>query len=248
MSIAKELASISKDRFIIPCAGKMFYSTVNNKDKALCLVVNKGYFETVTLDGMLDILDKCSDIDSIVFVGEVEKIKLSETSDIVYRQRIFFKSLSELLDLCKLKAIQFNLADDFQVSINNLVNCKDALDFLEIYAMQHNESISTWLTNVCKFHIVAVLQTKDMFYLSQLDEEMEEIIKGKYGYLDRAPFLVSSYNISNKTSSIFLETDIHDDRLYSFSIKDRDVLDYGYTSRNIANDIKAGVFKRECTK
>ena len=78
----------------------------------------------------------------------------------------------------------------------------------------------------------------DMY--SNIIKYSTRILHGKEGYLDRAPFLISSYSIDNSTSGLFLGHDIEDKRLYSMTIEDKEKLVYGFTDSNIASDIKGG--------
>lgn len=241
MAIGKILSSQGNNKLVIPYAGKMFKSSIAKNDKALCFVINKGYLEIADLRSMLKILDEIKGTDGFVLVGKIEKVRLKANKDIVYRQRIFFKSLKSMLSICKVFGIRFELGDDFHITINNVLNCVDDLVYLERYSAKFDEPIDVWLTNCCIVHLHSLLLNMGMH--SDLTEKFHKVLKGKRGYLDRAPFLISSYNIEKKSSAIFLELDTKDTRLYSKDIKEKLFIEYGYTDCNVAEDIKGGAFK-----
>lgn len=241
MSITKVVSLKNDDKLVIPCAGKLFRSNISKDDKALCFVINKGYIETVLLDNMMRVLDSLNDIKELVLVGSVEKVSF-RNGTIVYRQRIFFKSLKIMLETCKLNGLKVEVLKDFKISISNIVNCADDLKYLERYALNQSSDIDNWLTNSCLIHINNMLLTLNMF--SDLGKRINPVLNGKVGYLDRAPLLVSSYSIDNKTSAIFIEKEImNDNRMYSIKINDDGKLNFGFTTSNLQKDIKEGVFK-----
>ena len=241
MSIGKVLSLKDNNKLVIPYPGKMFKSSIAPNDKALCFVINKGYLEISDLNTMLNIQDEFAKLDGVIFVGKTEKIRLKATKTIVYRQRLFFKSLRSVLGICKVLGLRFELGDDFHITVNNVLNCIEDLKYLERYSLKFKEPIDVWLTNCCIIHLHVLL--KNMKMHSNLGTRVTKILNNKVGYLDRAPFLVSSYNIDTKSSAIFLELDTTDKRLYSKDIKEKLFIEYGYTDCNIKEDIRKGVFK-----
>ena len=239
MSISKLIGLKSDSKFVIPFTGKMFRSNIDKHNKALCFLINKGYIETDNLEAILYILDSITAVDNVTLVGSINKIK--GKGNICYRQRIFFKSLIDMLKFCKLEGLRFELASDFRVTINSILNCVDELVYLERYAMHFSETIDEWLTNCCIVHLNYLLISLDMY--SSLAKCSERILRDKKGYLDRSPFLVSSYDIREHKSGIFLECPLGDKRLYSVTPQNKDDMIYGYTTKNIELDKKAGVFK-----
>lgn len=241
MSIANTVAINGTNRFVIPCAGKMFRSSISKDDKALCFVLNKGYFETSDLNSMLSILDDVEIISEFVLVGGIEKVRIAKTRCIVYRQRLFFKSLNILLKFCKSFGLRFELSRDFRISINNVLNCVDDLIYLERYAKRFDESIDVWLTHCCIIELYFYLKSLNMY--SNLEKFVNQYLKNRVNYLNRAPFLISSYNIDTKSSGIFLGFSADDKRLYDVGVTGVELLKFGYTVKNIEKDIKGGVFK-----
>lgn len=241
MSILNAIAIKGINKFVVPCAGKMFRSSISKDDKALCFVINKGYFETTDLISMLSILDYTTKVNDIVLVGKIEKVRLRTSKIIVYRQRVFFKNLRIFLNFCKVQGIRFELAQDFHISINNIMNCREDLIYLERYAKRFDESIDEWLTHCCTIELYYLLKSLNMY--SDLSKRVNIYLRGRVNYLYRAPFLISSYSIDTKSSGIFLGFVAEDKRLYKDDVTGVDLLKYGYTQKNVEADIKGGAFK-----
>jgi len=241
MSILNAIAVKGTNKFVVPCAGKMFRSSISKDDKALCFVINKGYFETTDLISMLSILDYTTKVNDIVLVGKIEKVRLRTSKIIVYRQRVFFKNLRIFLNFCKVQGIRFELTQDFHISINNIMNCREDLIYLERYAKKFDESIDEWLTHCCTIELYYLLKSLNMY--SDLSKRVNIYLRGRINYLYRAPFLISSYSIDTKSSGIFLGFVAEDKRLYKDDVTGVDLLKYGYTQKNVEADIKGGVFK-----
>jgi hypothetical protein len=241
MSLINTIALGNTSKLVIPCAGKMFKSSIPNNDKALCFVLNKGYFESTSLQNMLSIIEDSQEFNDIILVGKIDKVRLKANHNIVYRQRIFFKSLGAILNLCKLLGLKFELASDFHISINNIMNCITELVYLERYAKRFDESIDDWLTHCCIIELHYLLKSKNIY--SGLEKDVDFYLKGRENYLERAPFLVSSYNIDTKSSGLFLDYNQDDSRLFREVVTGKDLLGVGYTDRNVEKDVKVGRFK-----
>lgn len=237
MSISNAMANVSDNKLVIPCAGKMFKSSIENDDKALCFILNKGYIETDSIDSILNILDEFSNIKEIILVGNIEKVRLKESKTIVYRQRIFFKSLRKMLNTCRLLALKFEVTDDFWISINNIINCRDDLVYLERYAVKFAKTIDEWLTNCCIIQLYYLMRSMNIN--SNLLKRVNTTLHNNQGYLQRSPFLSASYSIDDKKSGIFLNFDVGDKCLLNGTSKL--TLKSGYTDRNVEKDIREAV-------
>lgn len=239
MSISAAVTSRSTSKFVIPCAGKMFRSSIKDNDKALCFLINKGYFETEDLNSMLDLVDDANKFDEVILVGDIEKVRLTKTKAIVYRQRIFTKSLNKLCGICKVLGVRVDLSTQFRVTINNIMNCREDLPYLERYAKRFNESIDDWLTHCCTVELFYYFQS--MGISTNMDWMVGRYLDGREDYLYRAPFLVSSYDIKSHSSSVFLGFEAKDRRLYRDDVTGVQLLKYGYTQNNVEADVKGGV-------
>ena len=230
-------------RLVIPRAGKMFKSNVSKSNKALCFCINKGYLESESLEALYYFTEgkKQEKLSWLIFVGSIDKIHL-ESGGYVYRQRVFFYSFMNMCDICKLYGITVLLTKDFRIDINSILNCASDMQYLEWYASTYDETIDTFLTNTCKVQVYNVLRSKGM--LSPLKYEIDGLLKNRLAYLERAPFLVGSYDNKKKTSSVFINKNMKDERMYSTEALDNLEL-YGFTQKMVEKDIKSGVFKHD---
>lgn len=226
------------NRMIIPCSGKMFRSTLEGKNQALAYCLNKGYLDFADLADLLSVLDYLKSSDSFVLVGSIEKVLSGDK--LTYRQRIFFKSLNKLIEVCKRNGIVIEVSKDFRININNVLNCLDELVYLERYARQFSQDIDTYLTNTCLVRLNNIFKQGSVKY--ELNRDIDDLLIDKYGYLDRAPFVVSDYDISSNTSGIFLEAYVDDMRLYSGKVNVNNSIVFGYTTNNVQEDIEKRCF------
>lgn len=236
MSISSAITNRTKDIFIIPSFGKMFLSNIDRHNRGLAIVINKGYFEITNLQTMLSLIDYCNeDTSDLILVGNLAKVKLLD-GRIVYRQRIFFRDLSNLLACCKLFGVAIFVPKYISFTVNNLINCREELDFLEKYARKFRQSIDDYL--IWCFKIQFAILLKEEHIACNLQSDINTFLRDKQGYLDRAPFLVRHYNIKKHISSLFYIRNTSDTRLFSPELNS-----YGYTDKNKLRDLQKGVFK-----
>lgn len=250
-----QLFSLIKDepfKFVIKTPGKCFKSKISKRDKVLLLVLNKGYIESNSLEVCYYLTMFLSSHKGNIFVpvGNIEKIKLSKDGKIVYRQRIYFKSLVVFLKVMKELKSKIIIDDDFKVTTNTLMNVIDELPLLERYAKDVKMDVDTWLTMVCKILIYEACRKLDMLNNINLSTNVFNLPKDTSGFLNRAPLLCGSYSIINHTSSVFRVEDTSNNILYDLDIcnkniieSSKNILDYGYTDSNVKKDIKRGVFQ-----
>lgn len=229
-------------KFIIPAAGKMFNSTMLNGDKALCFCINKGYLQTTSFQLLSQLNNKLLTVPSIKLVDTINKVRLKNGS-IVYRQRIFFKSLADIAEICKIYCIKVMLSSDFRIGINCVTNCAQDLKYLERYAFRFNESIETWLTNACKIELYLFFRRRELD-TSGIDGNPLKLTRRHQGYLIRAPFLIDHYNIDEKTSGFFISTsDLDNIYLYDDSCEVvKGIPTFGFTQKVVKKDKRKGYF------
>lgn len=229
-------------RLIIPYAGKMFKSSLEKNNRALCFCINKGYIESDELEPLYYLRETIGGNDDWIYnVGKIDKIHLG-SKKFCYRQRVFFTDFLKTCQLCKENGIIVQTAHTFKISITNIISCTDELKYLEWYASVFSETVDTYLTNTCKVQMYSLLN--DNLMLSPLKYEVEEILKNKEGYLERAPFLAMRYDNQYNTSQIFIPSKNDDRRLYlTENLQFTDT--YGFSEKLIEKDSKKGVFKHE---
>lgn len=243
MSISRAIAIRTNNKFVVPCAGKMFRSNVTEKNKALCFVLNKGYIQTDTLEEMKNFKSGIKEkYDTIFPVGNIDKVILTKGGKLVYRQRFFFKNFQIMLDACKYYGLTFEIGNSFEITINNVINCNEDLKYLEFYAKKFNETITEFLTNACLIYVRDFLRVNDI--CNNIPIDIEKFLEGKRSYLERAPFLIVSYSIDKKESGIFiLDNNFKDNRKFDIEKNHTiDLVDYGFTEENVQEDLKNRVF------
>lgn len=239
-------------KFVIPTPGKCFKSKIGRRDKVLLLVLNKGYIEAKDIETCYYVTVFLDSHKEGIFVpvGNIEKIKLTKSDTIVYRQRFYFKSFATLLKVLKELNSVLVIDKKFEVTINTLMNVIEDLPILERYAKDVKSDVSTWLTHVFKILIYEACKKVGMKNRVNIDDSVYKLPKGVSGFLNRAPLLCGSYSVVKHTSSVFRVEDITNEDLYDSDIFDKDIIgevkeliDYGYTDNNVKNDIKRGVFR-----
>lgn len=240
MSISKQLESTSSLSLIIPCAGKMFKSSISKNNKALCFCINKGYIESDNLESLYYLIESINQTnpDWLYLVGGMDKVHI-KANIYCYRQRVFFYSFINMCEFCKRNGIKVQVAQTFKITIDNILSCMTDLRYLEWYAKSFDESIDSYLTNTCKVQIFNLLQSKNM--TTHLRYEVDSILCNKSAYLERAPFLVGTYDSKKHTSSVFINKNIRDSRMYSTEALNNLEL-FGFTEKMIEKDEKAEVF------
>lgn len=243
MSISKQMAKTGSMRLIIPYAGKMLRSNISKDNRALCFCINKGYIESDSLEPIYYLTESIKDSNSVwlFLVGKIDKIRL-KTGRYCYRQRVFFYSFMNMCELCKKSGIVVQTSERFRITINSVTNCIEDLQYLEWYASTFEETIDSYLTNTCKVQIFNLLSSKKMF--TPLKYEVDEILNGRLHYLERSPFLVGSYDVKTVTSSIFINKNNRDTRMYKTEhLENIEV--YGFTEKMVNEDKQMGVFSHE---
>lgn len=224
-------------KIVIPTAGKLIHIKVKRYGKVLCFVLNRGYIESKTLQDMLcleQILDK---VDSVNYVGKINKVVLNNGAT-VYRHRLYFTSLATIVKVCKDNNIEFLLGNSFSIDSNHLMNCTDDLNILSQYARRHNKTINEWLTDTCKIAIYELLKEIGLTSKSLTSDSIKEIINGKVGYLTRAPLLVTDYIPKTHKAVFMMPISLQNEKLYDLKSSEVSILDIGYTSKGVKHDIK----------
>lgn len=211
--------------------------------KALCFKISKGFLEYDNLESLLDLIDYIKTNTKIELVGQPDKIRVSE-NNFVYRQRLFFTTLADIFILCGRENIEILFTDVVYITTQNAKPDQNEEKYLTYYAAQQGfDNYNEWLLNTCKIYIMFYLRLKNIEHISTIDDEALLYIKDKKGCLDRAPYLMSIYDLKHKKYIVFQQTDLEDPRLYTQS-SSNSVLTYGFTNRNILEDKKKGLFQK----
>lgn len=254
-------------QFVIPYASKMFYSYISKDDKALCFMLNKGFIESKSLEvcyAFSLFLDNTLG-DSFTIVGKIDKVRLTNDT-IVYRQRVLFTSLSLLLPILSNFNVVLTIPKTFKIGISQMSRCFDSIPSLESY-MEFKSSakytLDTWLTDCCLIQLLIFCNIEKVEFNSY--RSINDILIP--GLLDRAPYVCGSFDSKLHKSSVLIppreylvikntlgvDIDIltnslelqHDtlSKNYSILYKNESIPIYGFTTRNIKQDIsqKGGI-------
>ena len=196
MGIAKTVATVNNNhKFVIPDADDLFYY----KGKLVARLC-KGYIETSDLFTMLairgelaDLSKKIKNVNRFQFVGDVDKLRYANT--VIYRQRVYFLDLEDMLQKIKILGLRLTVGENFSFNMANITLCNDALPYLQIYASRQNENIETYLNNTCILQLCNMLERLNMY--NTLTQQMNELMSTKNNYLYRAPYLMAKYKDKN---------------------------------------------------
>ena len=231
---------MTKNCFYIPTINLM-HVKLNDSIKSLCFGITRGYFETETLEDMLTVVDYLEQTE-IKTIDNIDKIKMNDGT-IVYRQRLYFVSLEDIVTVCKKFNFGFNLTDDISISNSSDMNIRKDMVFLEVYANQLNMSVEDWLILVFRYYCVIYLKYKDLMDLSSIDEDFFAKIKTIHGLLNRAPYFLSICNIAKHKFVVLQYFDIENEHLYTIGDNcTTSFFNYGFTNLTVLQDTKRGIF------
>ena len=229
--------------FYIPTINLM-HVKLNDSIKSLCFGITRGYFETESLEDMLLIVDYLEQTD-IKIIDNIDKIKMQDGT-IVYRQRLYFVSLEDVVDVCKRFNLGFNLTDDISISSSSYTNIRKDMTFLEVYANQLHMSVENWLILVFRYYCVVYLKYKNLMDLSSIDEDFFTEIETIHGLLNRAPYFLSICDITKHKFVVLQYFDIENEHLYTIGDNGTtSFFSYGFTNLTVLQDKKNGVFIKD---
>ena len=221
MGLLEEMAKNISDKVVIPCTGKMFYSAVANSSDALTVPLNKGYYETDSLQSMLTFKESI-DKNTVVFVGKVDKV-VKHGGSYVYRQRLFIHSLVDLLQYMASSGVHLEIPSDFRIPINSMMNNLEDCRFLERIARLYRQSIDSYLKKVVLIQLYYLAE--DIKVSHNLYNYYNKCLRRRQlkGILDYAPYLCTEYSIDKHTSSVYIyESKVGQDMFIT------DALEFGY--------------------
>ena len=154
---------MSGNCFYIPTINLM-HVKLNDSIKSLCFGITRGYFETDNLEDMLSLVTYLESTD-IKIIDNIDKIKMHDGT-IVYRQRVYFVCLEDIVSVCSTKQFGFNLTDDISLTNSSYTNIRKDMPYLETYADKLHMSVEQWLILVFRYYCFVYLKYKDLMDLS----------------------------------------------------------------------------------
>ena len=217
---------------------------LNDSIKSLCFGITRGYFETDNLEDMLSLVTYLEST-NIKIIDNIDKIKMHDGT-IVYRQRVYFVCLEDIVSVCSTKQFGFNLTDDISLTNSSYTNIRKDMPYLETYADKLHMSVEQWLILVFRYYCFVYLKYKDLMDLSSIDEDFFADIEVVKGLLNRAPYFLSICDIAKHKFVVLQHFDIDNEHLYTIEDKGTtSFFSYGFTNLTVLQDKKNGVFIRE---
>ena len=234
---------MSGNCFYIPTINLM-HVKLNDSIKSLCFGITRGYFETDNLEDMLSLVTYLEST-NIKIIDNIDKIKMHDGT-IVYRQRVYFVCLEDIVSVCSTKQFGFNLTDDISLTNSSYTNIRKDMPYLETYADKLHMSVEQWLILVFRYYCFVYLKYKDLMDLSSIDEDFFADIEVVKGLLNRAPYFLSICDIAKHKFVVLQHFDIDNEHLYTIEDKGTtSFFSYGFTNLTVLQDKKNGVFIRE---
>ncbi len=234
---------MSGNCFYIPTINLM-HVKLNDSIKSLCFGITRGYFETDNLEDMLSLVTYLEST-NIKIIDNIDKIKMHDGT-IVYRQRVYFVCLENIVSVCSTKQFGFNLTDDISLTNSSYTNIRKDMPYLETYADKLHMSVEQWLILVFRYYCFVYLKYKDLMDLSSIDEDFFADIEVVKGLLNRAPYFLSICDIAKHKFVVLQHFDIDNEHLYTIEDKGTtSFFSYGFTNLTVLQDKKNGVFIRE---
>lgn len=203
MSEFSEMLYKHKLNLVLPLAGDLVYSSVGNKDTVICATISSGYIECDSAETCLLFLEYLKRVTKAKGVGRTDRVRCSK--GIVYRQRVIFSKLLDIISISAKFNINIVVTDSFCVTNEQLKEVKDDIPSLKLYFSLQPSYIQKlgftgWLTysivsqlvQFCRVNHVPILTAKNEDYLLS------------NGLWYRAPFLCGTCSRNRRRSSLLL--------------------------------------------
>lgn len=222
-------------QFIIPCISSIL-KLKHNGTKVLAYQLDKGYFQSDSLEEMCVFLESISKSGNFKLVGAIDKIRIKSDDSIKYRQRLYFYSFDKLLILCEKMSVFVGLSEDFHIRMEQLSSCHSDLPYMTQYARKRGISLDKWLRNAFILQLGFYMRARGFQDITNIDEISSALLKTK-GYCDRAPLLAIDFNRVNHTIGLAYSSYGEDSLLFTNSSDDC------YSDKNLRIDRKRGILK-----
>lgn len=282
MSKFSDMIQNSQIKIVFPMAGDLVYATAR-KDVAVCFTINSCYVESSNMDILIMFCEYLKRVSKVKEIGSLSEVNLVSYLDNelhrvniqVYRQRLVFSSLTDMIAIAKKFSVDLEITDDFAVKESNLSRVSKTIPYLKQYYKLHEKgyhrgTFYEWLT----FCLLAQMVLLCRAYSLLISLPKNRLLEMHVGDMFRVPFIcgtssknsrISSivilrnedYLIRNKTGEIIGSLiEYHDskfDNLESFEStviqsksKSKPVTLFGFSLGNVEMDIKRGlIFRNE---
>lgn len=241
MCMAVDIFGNADVQFVVPFTGKFRYCNMANKDRALCVTITEGYFESSSLEAIATLRLYFSRIpDRFRVVGGIDGVRLIN-GNIVYRLRLSFLSFKNLLLVLRHFRIGLTIPSNFIVSIRQLNIARKDMANLKAVCSVIELSLMEWLTNSISVQLILLCE-----YLGikcTTTRSREELFSRRL--LHRSPYICGGISADYLSSSIMvvpfkylLDTNLvelvgRDSEGYLLRVGNGTILITGFTKKNL---------------
>lgn len=240
MGSVREQIRLDNTSFCIPVVSSFRYSRIQDKCHALSSVITLGYLETASLEVSMYMRMYFHKISKIGFklAGKIDKVKLN-SGKVVYRQRVEYSSLVNLLKILKHFDIVLVVPETFKIEKWHLKHFRGSISNLR--GICKGYEMNEWLTNSLLLQIAFICDlynVKLRFY-----KELRDMVR--LGVLTKAPYICGKVMAKENYSSIiviplsyFREHGLSyllgkNPKCYILSHKEQQLHIFGYTTKGL---------------
>ena len=277
MSKFSDMIQNSKIKIVFPMAGDLVYATAR-KDVAVCFTITSCYVESSNMDILIMFCEYLKRVSKVKEIGKLSEVNLASYLDNelhrvniqVYRQRLVFSSLTDIIAIAKKFAIDLEITDDFAVKESNLSRVSKTVPYLKQYYKLHENgyhrgTFYEWLTYCLLAQMVLLCRA----YSSVISLPKNQPLEMCVGDLFRVPFICGTSSKNSRISSIVVLRnedylihdksgeiigsliEYHDSKFDNFEnlessvvqskSKSKQIKLFGFTLGNVEMDIKRGL-------
>lgn len=212
MSKFSDMIQNSKIKIVFPMAGDLVYAAAM-KDMAVCFTVNSCYVESSNIDILIMFCEYLKRVSKVKEIGSLSEVNIASYLDNelrrvkiqVYRQRLLFSSLTDMIAIAKKFSINLEITDDFAVKESNLLRVSKTIPYLKQYYKLHEKryyrgTFYEWLT----YCLIAQMVLLCRAYSLSISLSKNRPLEMHVGDMFRVPFICGTSNKNSGISSIVI--------------------------------------------
>lgn len=212
MSKFSDMIQNSQIKIVFPMAGDLVYATAR-KDVAVCFTINSCYVESSNMDILIMFCEYLKRVSKVKEIGSLSEVNLVSYLDNelhrvniqVYRQRLVFSSLTDMIAIAKKFSVDLEITDDFVVKEPNLSRVSKTVPYLKQYyklheKVYHRGTFYEWLT----FCLLAQMVLLCRAYSLSISLPKNRLLEMHVGDMFRVPFICGTSSKNSRISSIVI--------------------------------------------
>lgn len=212
MSKFSDMIQNSQVKIVFPMAGDLVYAAAM-KDIAVCFTINICYVESSNIDILIMFCEYLKRVSKVKEVGSLSMVNIASYLDNelhrvkiqVYRQRLVFSSLTDMIAIAKKFSINLEITDDFAVKESNLSRVSKTIPYLKQYYKFHENgyhrgTFYEWLT----YCLIAQMVLLCRAYSLSISLPKNRPLEMHVGDMFRVPFICGTLNKNSGISSIVI--------------------------------------------